>query len=43
MLKTAAKLGRLPLALRMIAMLPESNGAQGRRPWSALCLLERKA
>jgi len=41
MLKTAAKLGRLPLAMRMLAMLPESDGAQGARPWSAVCLLER--
>ena len=38
-LKTAGKLGRLPLALRMFAMLPESSGPQGRRPWSAVCLL----
>ena len=29
LLKTAAKLERLPLALRMFAMLPESDGAQG--------------
>ena len=41
MLKTAAKLGRLPLAMRMLAMLPESNGAQGSRPWSAVCLLQK--
>jgi methyltransferase (TIGR00027 family) len=43
LLKTAAKLGRLPLALRMIAMLPESDGAQGSRPWSAVCLFARAA
>jgi methyltransferase (TIGR00027 family) len=43
LLKTAAKLGRLPLALRMIAMLPESDGAQGSRPWSAVCLFARQA
>jgi len=41
MLKTAAKLGRLPFAMRMLAMLPESSGAQGSRPWSGVCLLER--
>lgn len=41
LLKTAAKLGRLPLALRMFAMLPESDGAQGSRPWSAVCLFAR--
>ena len=40
-LKTAAKLERLPLMLRMLAMLPESKGAQGQRPWSGVCLLER--
>jgi methyltransferase (TIGR00027 family) len=41
MLKAAAKLGRLPLAMRVLAMLPESkSGAQGDRPWSAVCLLE---
>jgi methyltransferase (TIGR00027 family) len=41
LLKTAAKLGRLPLAMRMFAMLPESDGAQGSRPWSAVCLFAR--
>jgi methyltransferase (TIGR00027 family) len=40
-LKTAGKLGRLPLALRMLSMLPESSGAQGSRPWSGVCLLQR--
>jgi methyltransferase (TIGR00027 family) len=41
LLKTAAKLERLPLALRMVAMLPDSDGPQGSRPWSAVCLLAR--
>lgn len=41
LLQAAAKLGRLPLTLRMVAMLPESDGAQGRRPWSAVCLFAR--
>ena len=41
LLKTAAKLERLPLALRMFATLPESDGAQGMRPWSAVCLFAR--
>jgi methyltransferase (TIGR00027 family) len=41
MLKTAAKLERLPFMLRMFAMLPESSGAQGSQPWSGVCLLER--
>ena len=42
-LKTAAKLGRLPLALRMLAMLPQSDGPQGSRPWSAVCLFGRES
>jgi methyltransferase (TIGR00027 family) len=41
LLKTAAKLERLPLSLRMFSMLPESPGAQGNRPWSAVCVLAR--
>jgi hypothetical protein len=41
-LKTAGKLGRLPLALRMMAMLPESTGKQGSRPWSGVVLLQRR-
>ena len=40
-LKAAGKLGRLPLSMRMFAMLPESDGAQGARPWSAVCLFGR--
>jgi methyltransferase (TIGR00027 family) len=43
LLKTAAKLGRLPMTLRMFAMFPESNGAQGSRPWSAVCLYARQS
>jgi len=42
LLKAARRLGRLPLFLRLMAMLPESNGPQGSRPWSAAVLLERK-
>lgn len=38
-LKAGNKIHRLPLMLRVFAMLPESNGAQGDRPWSAVCLL----
>jgi len=41
MLKTAAKLERLPFMLRMFAMLPDSSGAQGSQPWAGVCLLER--
>lgn len=41
MLKTAAKVGRLPFGLRLLALLPESNGRQGSRPWGAACRLTR--
>ncbi|HWG48895.1 MAG TPA: SAM-dependent methyltransferase [Candidatus Acidoferrales bacterium] len=42
MLKTASKLRRLPsLMLRFFALLPESNGRQGSRPWSGVCRLTR--
>jgi methyltransferase (TIGR00027 family) len=40
-LKTAARLKRLSLWMRFLALLPESNDAQGSRPWSGICLLER--
>jgi methyltransferase (TIGR00027 family) len=42
MLKTAARFGRPPFLLRLIAWLPESKGKQGRQPWSGVCLLENK-
>jgi hypothetical protein len=29
--------------MRMFALLPESDGAQGARPWSAVCLFARQA
>jgi methyltransferase (TIGR00027 family) len=41
MLKTAASLQRLPLFLRMMAMLPEGSQPAGSRPWSGVCLLGR--
>ena len=41
MLKTAARLKRVPWILRLVAKLPESKGRQGAQPWSAVCLLER--
>jgi methyltransferase (TIGR00027 family) len=40
-LKTAARFQRLTFFLRLMAVLPESNGAQGSRPWSGMCLLGR--
>ncbi len=41
MIKTAARIKRLPFALRLFSWLPESNGRQGSRPWSAVCRLTR--
>lgn len=41
MLKTAAQLQRVGWLFRLLSRLPESNGKQGSRPWSAVCLLER--
>jgi methyltransferase (TIGR00027 family) len=38
LMKTAAKLKRLSLFLRLMSLLPDSSGAQGSRPWSAVCL-----
>jgi methyltransferase (TIGR00027 family) len=40
-LKTAARLKRLSFQMRLMALLPESTGAQGSRPWAGVCLLER--
>lgn len=41
LLKAARRLNRLPLSLRVTAMLPESSGMQGSRPWAGVCLLQR--
>ena len=41
-LKTAARARRVPLLLRVMALLPESSGRQGSRPWSGVCLLARQ-
>jgi methyltransferase (TIGR00027 family) len=41
MLKTAARIRRLPFFLRLMSLLPESNGRQGSRPWGAVCHLTR--
>jgi len=38
LLKTAARLGRLSFGMRLLAMLPESAGKQGSRPWGGICL-----
>jgi methyltransferase (TIGR00027 family) len=42
LLKTAARLRRLSVPMRLLALLPESSGAQGSRPWSAVCLFTRQ-
>ena len=41
LLKTAAKLKRVTFVMRLLSMLPASNGAQGKRPWGGVCLLQR--
>ena len=41
-LKTAAALKRVNLWMRVLAMLPESQGKQGSKPWSAVCLFENQ-
>lgn len=40
-LKAAATAKRLSFFLRLAALLPESSGKQGNRPWSGICVLER--
>jgi len=40
-LKTAGKIGRLPIMMRPFALLPESDAPRGNMPWSAVCLLAR--
>ena len=42
-MKAAARAKRLPLFLRVMAMLPESSGRQGSRPWSGICLMTKQA
>lgn len=42
LLKTAARLKRVPLWMRLLALLPQSKGRQGSRPWAAVCLLARQ-
>jgi methyltransferase (TIGR00027 family) len=42
MLKTAARLKRLSMVMRLMALLPESTGRQGRSPWAGICLLAKE-
>ncbi len=41
LLHAAARAKRLPFFLKLVAMLPESRGPQGGRPWGGICVLER--
>ena len=41
LLKTAARLDRLPEAMLPLALLPEDPVRMGQQPWSGVCLLER--
>lgn len=40
-LKTAAKIKRLTLFMRLISLLPENPARAGSRPWSGVCLMGR--
>lgn len=40
-LKTAARLKRLSFGMSLLSLLPQSNGRQGSRPWSGICLFNK--
>ena len=40
-LKTAARFKRLSFGMRILSLLPQSNGRQGSRPWSGICLFAK--
>jgi methyltransferase (TIGR00027 family) len=40
-LKTAAHFKRLSFGMRLLSLLPQSNGRQGSRPWSGVCLFAK--
>ncbi len=40
-LKTAAHLKRLSFGMSLLSLLPQSNGRQGSRPWSGICLFAK--
>jgi len=42
-LKTAARLKRLTLWMRLFSFLPESQGKHGSRPWSGICQLRNRS
>ena len=41
LLKSAKRLKRLPLLLRLFALLPESESSRRSRPWSGICLFSK--
>jgi methyltransferase (TIGR00027 family) len=41
LLKNAAKLKRLSLLFRLVALLPETEKSRRERPWSGMCLLKK--
>lgn len=40
--QAAKRTKRLPALLRLFSFLPESNDRQGNRPWSGICLLQKR-
>jgi len=42
LLKNAARLKRLSLFMRLIALIPESEKSRRDRPWSGVCLLKKQ-
>ena len=42
LLKNAARLKRLSLFMRLIALLPETEKSRRERPWSGVCLMRRQ-
>ena len=40
-LKTAARFKRLSFGMQLLSLLPQSNGRQGSRPWSGICLFAK--
>jgi methyltransferase (TIGR00027 family) len=40
-LKTAARFRRLSFGMSLLSLLPQSNGRQGSRPWSGVCLFAK--
>jgi methyltransferase (TIGR00027 family) len=42
LLKTAARLKRVSLGMRLLSLLPENPARMGSRPWSGVCLFTRQ-